>query len=226
MAQSTLPSIEINTNPNNKPTASVIWLHGLGADGHDFADIAPQLNLPKEASIRFIFPHAPIRPITINGGFKMRAWFDCYALDANAPQDELGIRESQQAIEQLIQKELASGIPSNKIVLAGFSQGGAMALHCGLRYTQQLAGILVLSGFLPLAAKLANELNNNNLATPILMLHGENDDIVPLEWAMLSKNKLENLKLKIEWHTYQIRHHLCADEIYAIAKWLRLILSL
>jgi phospholipase/carboxylesterase len=215
-----LETIEIN--PSTAPKTSIIWLHGLGADGHDFVDIVPQLNLPKEFAIRFVFPHAPIRPVTINAGFKMRAWFDLYGLDADSPQDEPGIKQAQQLTEQLINQELSLGIPSERIVLAGFSQGGAVALQCGLHYPQQLAGILVLSGFLPLADKL----NTINKSVPIIMAHGEYDDVVPIKFGELSKNKLIEHGCKVSWHSYPMGHQVCLEEIHDISYWLRDILEI
>lgn len=222
--QQFLDSIEIK--PPTDPKHSVIWLHGLGADGHDFVDMVPQFNLAPELGVRFVFPHAPIRPVTLNAGYRMRAWFDIYGLDVNAPQDETGIRQSQQLISQLIEKEISLGISSERIVLAGFSQGGAMALHCGLRYPQKLAGILVLSGFLPLADSLADEISSINKSIPILMIHGEYDDIVPIKWAEISKKRLIDLGLNVQWLSYPIAHHVCTEEILNISNWLRKLFSI
>lgn len=215
MQTQALTAIEIN--PDTEPQASVIWLHGLGADGYDFVDIVPQLNLPKELAVRFVFPHAPIRPVTLNGGYQMRAWFDIYGLDAAAPQDETGIKQTQQLIDQLIKKELALGIANKKIVLAGFSQGGAMALQCGLNFPQNLAGILVLSSFLMLTDKL----EKINKSSPIFMAHGEYDDVVPIKWGEFSRDKLNNLGCKIQWSSYPMAHQLCDQEIVDIAHWLQ-----
>ncbi len=215
MQTQALTAIEIN--PDTEPQASVIWLHGLGADGYDFVDIVPQLNLPKELAVRFVFPHAPIRPVTLNGGYQMRAWFDIYGLDAGSPQDEIGIKQTQQLIDQLINKELALGIASKKIVLAGFSQGGAMALQCGLNFPQNLAGILVLSSFLMLTDKL----EKINKSSPIFMAHGEYDDVVPIKWGEFSRDKLNNLGCKVQWTSYPIAHQLCDQEIVDIARWLQ-----
>jgi len=215
MQTQALTAIEIN--PDTEPQASVIWLHGLGADGYDFVDIVPQLNLPKELAVRFVFPHAPIRPVTLNGGYQMRAWFDIYGLDAGSPQDEIGIKQTQQLIDQLINKELALGIASKKIVLAGFSQGGAMALQCGLNFPQNLAGILVLSSFLMLTDKL----EKINKSSPIFMAHGEYDDVVPIKWGEFSRDKLNNLGCKVQWTSYPMAHQLCDQEIVDIARWLQ-----
>ncbi len=222
--QQFLDSIEIK--PATYPKHSVIWLHGLGADGHDFVDLVPQFNLAPELGVRFIFPHAPMRPVTLNAGYRMRAWFDVYGLDVNAPQDEAGIRQSQELINQLIEKEISLGILSKHIVLAGFSQGGAMALHCGLRYPQKLAGILILSGFLPLANSLADEISSINKSIPILMIHGEYDNVVPIEWAEVSKRRLIDLGLNVQWLSYPIAHHVCAEEILDISNWLRNLFSI
>ena len=215
-----LETVEIN--PDTDPKTSIIWLHGLGADGYDFVDIVPQLNLPKELAIRFVFPHAPIRPVTINAGFKMCAWFDLYGLDADSPQDETGIKQAQQLTEQLISKELSLGIPSERIVLAGFSQGGAVALQCGLHYAKELAGILVLSGYLPLADKLTTI----NKSIPILMTHGEYDDVVPIKFGKISRNKLIDLGLNVHWHSYPMAHQVCLEEIQDIASWLQDVLKI
>lgn len=219
-----LESIEIKSTTD--PKYSVIWLHGLGADGHDFVNIVPQFNLAPELGIRFIFPHAPKRSITLNAGYRMRAWFDIYELNANAPQDEVGIRQSQQLINQLIEREISLGVPSEHVVLAGFSQGGSMALHCGLRYSQKLAGILVLSGFLLLVNNLADEISPVNKSIPILMAHGEYDNIVPIEWAEVSKQRLIDLGLNVQWKSYPIAHHVCAEEIMDISNWLRKLFNI
>ncbi|KPJ67638.1 MAG: carboxylesterase [Coxiella sp. DG_40] len=221
--QQFLDSIEIK--PSTNPKHSVIWLHGLGADGHDFADMVPQFNLAPKLGVRFIFPHAPMRSVTLNAGYRMRAWFDIYELDVNAPQDEDGVRQSQELINRLIEREISLGIPSEHIVLAGFSQGGAMALHCGLRYLQKLAGILVLSGFLPLANCLADEISSVNKSTAILMIHGKYDNIVPIKWAEVSKQRLIDLGLNVLWKSYPIAHHVCNEEILDISNWLRKLFS-
>jgi phospholipase/carboxylesterase len=214
-----ISAIKINTTLN--PSASVIWLHGLGADGNDFVDIIPKLNLPSELGIRFIFPHAPVRPITLNGGYKMRAWFNVFALDDKAPLDEDGILESQKIIDQLILQEINSGIASDRIVLAGFSQGAAMSLFCGLCNTHKLAGIISLSGFLPFITGFTDRLNSANLNIPILMLHGTLDNIVPINWAEASFAKLNKLGCLVDWHTYQAQHNVCSDDISTISKWLQ-----
>lgn len=211
----------VEINPATKPKTSVIWLHGLGADGYDFASIVQQLKLPEKLAMRFVFPHAPIRPVTLNGGYQMRAWFDVYDLDINAEQDENGIRETQKLMEQLIEDEISLGIISEAIVLAGFSQGASMALHTGLRYPQKLAGILALSGFLPLAELLESEQSSINKKISILMLHGEYDDVIPIEWAKLSRDGLIESGYTVDWKSYPMQHNVCPEEINDISKWLQ-----
>ncbi len=217
-----LNSVEIN--PSQTPTASLILMHGLGADGHDFANIVPQLGLSDKLPIRFVFPHAPVRPITINGGYAMRAWYDIIGLEAGTREDEVGVRESALAIEALIEREIARGIPSQRIILAGFSQGGAMALHCGLRYAKPLAGVLGLSTYLPLASKVPVEVNVANKALPIFMAHGTQDPILPLAWAELSRDVLQNLGHSVEFHVYPMAHSVCMDEVRDISLWLQKVL--
>lgn len=214
----------IESSPNSPATASVIWLHGLGADGTDFLDIVPQLQLPKQPHVRFIFPHAPIRPVTMAGGAKLRAWFDIDNTgSANFDKDETGIRQSQKLVDELIANEIARKIPSNKIVLAGFSQGGAIALQCGLRYTQPLAGILALSCWLPLPQSLPREKSAANQSCPIMMMHGTNDTIVPIEGAESSYRLLQAQGFNIQWRTYQMLHSVCHQQIADIAQWLQKI---
>lgn len=211
-------------NPTATPKASVIWLHGLGASGDDFVDIVPQLHLPEDLAIRFIFPHAPIIPVTLNFGSQMRAWFDIYGLSRNSPLDKSGIEESKKNIENLITKELALGIESDKIILAGFSQGGALALHCGLNYPKKLAGILVLSGFLMFAEQLPKLKYSSNKKTPILVMHGEDDSIVPINWAKHSKEQLDEQNYNVKWEAFKMQHNVCMEEIKIISEWLQEIL--
>jgi len=219
-----LETIEIN--PAKNANASIIWLHGLGASGHDFVDIVPQIHLPKNTTLRFIFPHAPFRKITFAHNTPMRAWFNITGLDtAQANQDEAGIYESQQLINELIDQEIARGIPGERIIIAGFSQGGAMALQCGLRYPEKIAGILVLSGFLLLADKLQQEKNLANQSTPIAMFHGELDHVVQIAWAKMSYEKLKDFGFNIAWRTYAMHHTLCPEEIIQINKWLQEVLT-
>ena len=186
MQNTLLPYVEVN--PASTPQATVIWLHGLGADGHDFANIIPELHLPQELAIRFIFPHAPVRAITVNKGFQMRGWYDITGFDLSSREDEPGIKISQQAIIELIKQENAAGIPCHKIILGGFSQGGAIALYTGLRHETPLAGIMALSTYLPLASSLAGEKHPASQSTSIFLAHGINDPIIPLTWAEMAKH--------------------------------------
>lgn len=197
---------------------SVIWLHGLGADGHDFAPIVPELNIP---NTRFIFPHAPHQAITMNNGYEMRAWYDLYGLTLQTKQDEAGMRAMQQEIESLIEAEQAQGISADKIVLAGFSQGGAMAFFTGLRYPKRLAGILALSTYVSLKEKLADEAHKANKDTPIFMAHGSFDSIITLDTCLVSRRLLEDLDYRIEWHEYPMPHSVCSEEIEDIARFLK-----
>lgn len=214
----TLSCVEVN--PSSPPGAAVIWLHGLGADGHDFEPIVPQLLSQLTVPTRFIFPHAPHRPITINGGYIMRAWYDIAAFDLPQVEDADGIHTSARQLDTLIRREIHNGIAAQRIVLAGFSQGGAIALHTGLRYPQRLAGILALSTYLPLAAAVSAERNPANRDTPIFMGHGNEDTVVPLPHALASKHLLQELGYLVEWHSYEMPHSLCDEEVDDIAAWL------
>jgi phospholipase/carboxylesterase len=211
----------VELNPPQPAKTSVIWLHGLGADGHDFANIVPELHLPSELAIRFVFPHAPARPVTINGGMRMPAWFDIYELTEHGRIDEAGIRETQQAIQQLIEREIAAGIPASRIVLAGFSQGGAVALVVGLAYPQPLAGILGLSTFLAAKANLATVIHPANQTTPIFLAHGTSDPLVPLRLGERTRDVLVQAGCSVTWRTYPMAHQVCAAEIADIAAWLK-----
>ena len=202
-------AIRIETGP--KPEATVIWLHGLGADGHDFEPIVPELRLRK--AVRFIFPHAPIRPVTINQGMRMRAWYDILQL-GGGPEDEAGLRASQKITEELIG---AQGMPTDKIVLAGFSQGGAIVLQTALRFPERLAGVVALSTYLPLASTLGAERSEANKDLPVFMAHGQYDDLIPLSRARASREHMEKLGYKIEWHDYPMPHSVCAPEIADIS---------
>lgn len=213
-----LSAVEIN--PSEPPKATVIWLHGLGADGHDFEPIVPQLQSQLPIPTRFVFPHAPLRPITINGGYIMRAWYDIVAADLSRKEDTNGIRESTRQLDIIIQREINNGITAQHIVLAGFSQGGAIALHTGLRYPQRLAGILALSTYLPLAATVSTEAHPANRDIPVFMGHGSEDTIVPLPHALTSKRLLLELGYSVEWHAYTMPHSLCHEELDDIAMWL------
>lgn len=210
----------IEIEPNTTAQASVIWLHGLGANGHDFAGILPELNLPKNHAIRFIFPHAPRRPITINMGYVMPAWYDILALELDSPEDSDGIRQAQQYINALIEHERERGISADKIILAGFSQGGALALQTGLRYPEKLAGMLVLSAYLPLAKTVATEASVANQQTPIFIMHGTQDDIVPLSWGELTRDLISQLDYPVNWETYPMGHSVCLPQIKTIGNWL------
>jgi len=210
-----MEAIEIQTG--SKPAASIIWLHGLGADGHDFEPIVPELKLAKP--LRFVFPHAPARPVTINQGMRMRAWYDILQF-GGGPEDEAGIRASQRKIEELIAEEKEKGLPAAKIVMAGFSQGGAIALQTALRYPERLAGVLALSTYLPQAASLQSERSSANQGIPIFMAHGRYDDIIPLPRAEASRKLLEAAGYPVEWHEYPMPHSVCAEEIADIAAFL------
>ncbi|MGD8559687.1 MAG: alpha/beta hydrolase [Gammaproteobacteria bacterium] len=203
------------------PTFCVIWMHGLGADGHDFAPIVPQLNLPQTPGIRFIFPHAPEQPVTINGGYVMRAWYDIIAPDLRARQDRDGIVQSAQYIEELIAWQQQQGIAEQNIILAGFSQGAAMALHVGLRSGKAFGGIMALSGYLPLADELPVEPATANNKPPIFMAHGSYDPIVPLAAGTQSRQQLDALGYAVEWNQYPMEHAVCVEEIADIGRWLR-----
>ena len=216
-----LAAIEIETGKN--PTASVIWLHGLGADGNDFAPIVPELRLPK-AAIRFVFPHAPVRPVTINGGMRMRAWYDITD-GANRREDERGVRASQVLIEALIGREKERGTKAGRLVLAGFSQGGAIALHTGLRHPERIAGIMALSTYVPVGEKLSAEASTANRDVPIFMGHGSDDTIIPLVRAEQSRNLLKSLGYPAEWHKYAMPHSVCPEELADIGTWLGKVLG-
>jgi phospholipase/carboxylesterase len=207
--------------PATPASASVIWLHGLGADGHDFVPIVPELKLPPSPGIRFVFPHAGVRPVTLNMGMRMRAWYDIKTLTAEGRADEAGLRESIAVIEALIAAERSQGIASKRIVIAGFSQGGALALHAALRHSVPLAGILALSAYLPLQATLANELAEANRQAPIFMCHGQHDPVLPLALGVAACNWLRAAGYKVEWKEYPMQHQVCQPEIQDIAAWLR-----
>jgi phospholipase/carboxylesterase len=223
MSAELLPCVEIETAPS--PGASVIWLHGLGADGNDFVPILPELRLPSSLPLRFVFPHAPVRPVTINNGMRMRAWYDIAAADLSNRADLAGVRQSQSLLEALIGRENARGMPSARIVLAGFSQGGAIALYTGVRHAERLAGIIALSTYLVSADKLGTEASAANRALPIFMAHGTADPIVRYEWGEASRRALEAAGYRIDWHSYRMEHSVCLEEIVAIGAWLARVLS-
>ena len=218
-----LESIEIETAPN--PDAAVIWMHGLGADGHDFEPIVPELRLPATTRIRFVFPHAPLRPVTINQGHVMRAWYDVRALAGVRREDEAGVRQSARQIEALLARERQRGIAPRRIVIAGFSQGGAMALHVGLRYADRLAGILALSCYLPLSNTLPTEASPANRDVPIFWAHGLHDPMIPQAMAEQGRAQLGELGYRIDWHQYPIPHSVSAEEIADVARWLERVLA-
>ena len=209
----------------NTPQYCVIWLHGLGADGHDFAPIVPQLNLPPAPGIRFIFPHAPMQPVTINGGYVMRAWYDIVAADLRARQDKEGMINSAHLVGEIIEDQKNQGISAENIILAGFSQGSALALHMGLRSGQRFAGIIALSGYLPLADDLPVEPVTPDTKLPIFMAHGSYDPIVPLVAGTQSRQQLESLGYDISWKEYPMEHSVCAEEIEDISGWLKQVIG-
>jgi phospholipase/carboxylesterase len=215
-------AVEVETGRD--PQAAVIWLHGLGADGHDFEPIVPEFIRPGERTLRFVFPHAPIRPVTLNGGYAMRAWYDIAALDRRTTEDENGIRASQTAIDTLIRRENARGIRSERIVLAGFSQGGAMALFAGTRYPERLAGIMGLSCYQVLAAQFAAERSTANQSTPVFLAHGTQDPVVAPLLGEEARRQLEAAGYSVEWHAYSMPHSVCPEEVADIAAWLRRVL--
>ena len=211
--------------PSASANASVIWLHGLGADGHDFEPIVPHLGSALTERTRFVFPHAPMRPVTINGGYVMRAWYDVVDADIARRADAAGVHQSEAILRGYLEAEVASGIPPERIIVAGFSQGGAIALHGGLRYPQRLAGILGISCYLPLPAEIAEGLAPANAPTPMFMAHGIQDPTIPLAAGEQSREFLKGLDYDIEWHTYPIPHSVCLEEIEDISRWLSRVLA-
>lgn len=211
--------------PAGKPRASVVWLHGLGADGHDFEPIVGELGLSDADAVRFVFPHAPHMPVTVNNGYVMRAWYDIAGPDIAAVEDEPGIRSSAARVVQLVERELAGGVTPERVILAGFSQGGAIALHTGLRYPQRLGGILALSTYLPLAASLAAEAQPANRDLPVMVAHGTADPIVPLALAERTRSVLEGHGCDVDWHTYPMQHGVIMEEVQDIGTWLRKVLG-
>jgi len=221
-----LETIEIETGKN--PTASVIWMHGLGADGNDFVPIVGELGFANAPAVRFVFPHAPMRPVTINNGYVMRAWYDVSFGDLEGKSrraDEKGVREAQAQIDALIGREEKRGIAAANILLAGFSQGGAIALHTGLRHPRKLAGVMALSTYLPLGESLPAEASAANKDTPIFMAHGLSDPVVPLMMGAGSMTFLTGLGYSVEWHQYPMQHSVCPREIEDISVWLRKVLK-
>ena len=218
-----LPHIELATGA--EPAGTIIWMHGLGADGWDFVPIVRELTLPDDFALRFIFPHAPMQPVTINNGMEMRAWYDIAMNDIARMPDEQGIRESQASVERLIARERERGMDSSRIVLAGFSQGGAIALQTGLRHANRLGGIVALSTYLALEDSLEAEASSANRATPIFMAHGNEDPIVPIQLAEVSRMALENRGYDVEWHSWPMPHAVCGEEIEAMSVFLARVLG-
>lgn len=212
-------------NPTSTHTHTIIWLHGLGADGHDFEPIVPELQLPESLGVKFIFPNAPMRPITINNGYVMRGWYDILRMDLIKDQDETGIMDSVSAIKAIIQAEIDAGIPAKHIVVAGFSQGGAIALFAGLSFDQQLAGVIGLSTYLPLPQAFADEARQANQNTPVFLGHGLLDPVVPVQAGEISLQTLQKLDYQPSWQTYPMEHSVCIEEISDIAKWLKGVLQ-
>ena len=213
-------TVEVTTGDN--PVGSVIWLHGLGADGHDFEAIVPELRLPAELPLRFVFPHAPVRPVTINGGATMRAWYDILSLDAAGRADAAGVRESTALLDALIEREQQRGIAADRIVVAGFSQGGAIAINAVLHAQQKLAGLMALSTYIALPGEMAASVGNRDL--PVFMAHGSFDPMLPMQWGKASAEQLVALGFAVEWHDYPMAHAVCAEEINDIRDWLLKVL--
>jgi len=218
--------IEIESNPGKMVKKCIIWLHGLGADGNDFASIVPELNISKDSNIRFIFPHAPIMPVTINNGYEMRAWFDILGLTVDERLDHEGIAKSSEAITQLIEFEISKGLASTDIILAGFSQGGVMALTTGLQYPKALGGILALSCFLPQGKEVIDNTSEANCRIPVFMAHGTQDALVPYPLGEAACASLKAAGHPVSWHSYPAAHTVCAEEIKDISEWLNNLLLL
>ena len=219
----TLQTLELH--PGAEPRATVIVLHGLGADGTDFLPMADELKLAAVGPVRFLFPRAPVRPVTINGGHAMRAWYDILAADLVRREDEAGLRESMAAVSALIDREVARGVPSHRIVLAGFSQGCAITLGAGLRHVHRLAGMAGLSGYVPIAATTAAERHPANAHTPVFLAHGRNDGVVTLARGTAGRDLLQGLDQPVEWHEYPMEHSVCMEEIQALQQWLLKVLK-
>lgn len=221
MAQ--LETVVVDTGPD--PTRCVIWLHGLGADGHDFEPIVPELKLPAKPAVRFVFPHATVRPVTLNGGMSMRAWFDIYSLDKSGPQDEQGIAQSVAQVEALIAAQIADGRSASDIVLAGFSQGGVIALHTALRYPVKLAGVMALSTYLPAHETLIAQAASANADVPIFLAHGRMDPVLAFELGEQVREVLDGAGYPLEWHEYAMAHQVCIEELQDIGRWLEKVVG-
>jgi phospholipase/carboxylesterase len=218
-----LDTIEIETG--DQPAAAIVLMHGLGADGRDFVPLAGELDLSSVGPVRFVFPNAPQMPVTLNGGYRMPAWYDILDADLARQEDEPGLRRSQAAIEQLLAREKARGIAASRIVIAGFSQGCAMALLTGLRHAERLAGIAGLSGYLPLAGRTAAERSAANAGVPVFLAHGQHDPVVPLAGAAASREALQALGYPVQWHVYPMEHSVCPQEIADLQAWLLRVLA-
>jgi phospholipase/carboxylesterase len=213
-----LETVEQTTKP--RVAWSVVWLHGLGADGHDFAPIVPELVRPDWPGIRFVFPHAPVRPVTVNGGMPMRAWYDIKSLGTDDRADEAGLRESMREVDALLARERDRGVPTERQLLVGFSMGAALALSSGLRREAPVAGIAALSGYLPLAATLPAEMTPGGKATPVFMAHGTQDPVVQPAWGSRSRDALQALGVAVKWKTYPMPHSVCAEEVRDLGDWM------
>lgn len=218
----TLQTLELH--PGAEPAASIIVLHGLGADGTDFLPLADEIDLAQVGPVRWVLPRAPVRPVTINGGYRVRAWYDILGSDLARREDEAGLRESASLVHALVDREIARGVPAGRIVLAGFSQGCAITLLAGLRYGQRLAGLAGLSGYLPLAATTAAERHGANADVPVFIAHGRNDGIVPLARGEAARDALRGLGHDVEWHDYPMEHSVCIEEVQALQSWLGRVL--
>jgi phospholipase/carboxylesterase len=218
-----LPAIEIETAPG--PDASIIWMHGLGDDGQGWSEVVPALRLPRTLAVRFLFPHAPVMPVTINNGFRMRAWYDIRENDFNQRADLAGVKRSQAQVEALIAREQARGVTARRIVLAGFSQGGAIALYAGLRHAERLAGIAALSTYLIAPETLAEEASATNRDVPIFMAHGTQDPVIQFRWADASRQLLVAAGYGVEWHVYPMPHSAVPEEIVAVGHFLEHVLA-
>lgn len=215
----------IETETGSQPGATVVILHGLGADGNDFVPIAQELDLAEVGPVRFVFPHAPVIPVTINNGYRMRAWYDILGMDLGSREDEAGLRKSMAEVEDLLEREKQRGMPAHRIVLAGFSQGCAMALLTGLRHKERLAGMVGMSGYLPLAQATAGERSDANALTPIFMGHGQYDNMVDIARGKASRDALRALGYEVEWHDYPMAHSVCMEEIADLGRWLVKVLA-
>ena len=221
---SALPLETVELEPPSSAQAAVVWMHGLGADGHDFESLVPELQLPSSLAVRFVFPHAPVRPVTINGGHRMRAWYDVAGFDRRAPQDEPGIRESAEAIGALVKRERERGIAASRILVAGFSQGGAMALFTALRWPERLGAIVALSTYLPLADSLRDELQPANAGVPVFMAHGQFDQVLPQSLGEFSRDALLSLGCPVDWHSYPMPHSVCLEEVADLRRFMLSVL--